>query len=328
MDSNKALEKKIPVLIITGFLGAGKTTFVNRLIRTHRHLKMALVENEFGEVSIDTDLITGMRTEKIYDLSNGCICCSIFDEFSLTLIELANSADNLDFLLIETTGVADLSRVIRPFYAEEELKARFSLQGSICLVDALNFEEQLKGNEQQMQIILSDLLLVNKTNGVNPAVLDEIDRRLTAYNASSKIIHTSFSELADFSLETFEENVHGQLEQKLSGNFRFRITESKKYTTFTHRFYGEVNLDRFKYWFNYFAAINQLDVFRVKGILFPEGQPDKIVVQAVGGAVSYTEGSIIMPGEEPVNTIVFIGKSIDADRIADELQRYLNEDAT
>ncbi len=316
---------KIPVLIITGFLGAGKTTFINRLIHMHKHLKLALVENEFGEVSIDHDLIVGMRTEKVYDLSNGCICCSIFDEFSLTLIELANSSDNIDFLLIETTGVADLSRVIRPFYAEGQLKEHFSLQGSICLIDALNFDEQLKGTEQQMQVILSDLLLVNKTEGVDPKVLPGIDRRLTVYNSSAKIIHTSFSELADFSLETFEEKVHGQLEQKLSGNFMFRVTESKRYTTFTHRFYGPVNLDRFQYWFNYFVAINQLDVYRVKGILFPEGQPDKVIVQAVGGAVSYTEGSIITPGEEPINTIVFIGKSIDADRIADELERYLHE---
>jgi len=315
--------KKIPVLIVTGFLGAGKTTFINRLIHSHRHLKLALVENEFGATSIDQDLIVGMQTENIFDLSNGCICCSISNEFSLALLDLAGKAGEIDYLLIETTGVADLSNVIRPFYAEDSLRERFLLMGSVCLVDALNFEEQLKGTEQQMQVILSDLLLINKSADADEPVLNGLERRLSAYNNSAKMIRTNFSGPDDFQLETFGEDVRGLLEQKLSRPVLFRVTESSKYITFTHRFQGTVNLERFQYWFNYFAAINQLDIYRVKGILFPEDRPDKVIVQAVGGAVSYSGGSMIMPREEPVNTLVFIGRSLDAGRIVSELDHYL-----
>ncbi|WP_372773459.1 GTP-binding protein [Mangrovibacterium sp.] len=315
--------KKIQVVLVTGFLGAGKTTFINEVIKNHQHLKLALVENEFGEKSIDQDLIIGMRAENIFDLSNGCICCTISNEFSLTLLDLADKAGELDFLLIETTGIADLSNVIRPFYDEEDLKARFELQGSICLVDALNFEDQLAGNEQQMQVILSDLLIVNKTSGIDAKALSLLERQLLAYNGSALIEWTNFGLLKEFSLAEFSDKVRGQLEQKLQQPVMFRLVESKKYSTFTHQFPGFINLDRFKYWFNYYAAINRSEIYRIKGILNADGSPFKTIVQSVGGAVSYTDGSFVEPGEEPVNTLVFIGRDIDHERVVHELMHYL-----
>ncbi len=312
--------------MITGFLGAGKTTFINEIIKSHRHLKLALVENEFGETSIDQDLIVGMRSENIFDLSNGCICCSISNEFSLALIELAEKAGEIDYLLIETTGVANLSNVVRPFYADEELKERFSLQGSICLVDAVNYEEQLKGTDQQMQIILSDLLIINKTSEIAIERLPVIERQLLAYNSSAAVQKTDYARLDDFQIEYFGEFVQGRLEKKMAEPLIFRLIESQKFTTFTHKFKGSVNLKRFQYWFNYFVAINQLQIYRIKGILYPEDQPEKVIVQSVGGAASYETGSFIAVGEEKVNTLVFIGVGIDNERIAYELERYLSDD--
>ncbi|MGD9931639.1 MAG: GTP-binding protein [Mangrovibacterium sp.] len=318
---------KIPVVLVTGFLGAGKTTFINEIIKSHRHLKLALVENEFGATSVDQDLIVGMRSENIFDLSNGCICCSISNEFSLTLLDLANKAGEIDYLLIETTGVANLSNVVSPFYSDEDLKARFNLLGSICLVDALNAEQQLQGAEQQMQVILSDLLLINKTAEVDEKTLADLERRLLAFNSHATILQTNFSRLIDFQLETFAETLQSRLEQKLVQPVMFRVVETKKYTTFTHQFRGEINLARFQYWFNYFAAINQLHIYRVKGILYPKGLPEKVIVQSVGGAVSYEAGSFISPMEEKMNTLVFIGNGIDNERIASELDRYLNHNS-
>ena len=312
--------------MITGFLGAGKTTFINEIIKSHRHLKLALVENEFGETSIDKDLIVGMRSENIFDLSNGCICCSISNEFSLALIELAEKAGEIDYLLIETTGVANLSNVVRPFYADEELKERFSLQGSICLIDAVNYEEQLKGADQQMQIILSDLLIINKTSEIAKDRLPVIERQLLTYNSSAAVQKADFARLDDFQIEYFAELVQGRLEKKMGEPVMFRLIESPKFTTFTHQFKGSVNLKRFQYWFNYFVAINQLQIYRIKGILYPEDQPEKVIVQSVGGAASYESGSYIGVGEEKVNTLVFIGKDMDNERIAYELERYLSDD--
>ena len=316
--------EKIRVILVTGFLGAGKTTFINEVIKKHQHLKLALVENEFGEKSIDQDLIIGMRADNIFDLSNGCICCTISNEFSLTLLDLADKAGELDFLLIETTGIADLSNVIRPFYDDEDLRERYELQGSVCLVDARNFEEQLAGNEQQMQVILSDLLIVNKTDEIDAKALPVLERQLLAYNGSALVERTNFGLLEDFSLSEFSERVKGKLEQKLSQPVMFRVVESKKYSTFTHQFPGFINFERFRYWFNYYAAINQREIYRIKGILNTQDSPCKTIVQAVGGAVSYAEGSFLEPGEEPVNTLVFIGKDIDHERVVYELMHYLD----
>ena len=105
----------------------------------------------------------------------------------MTLLDLANKAGELDYLLIETTGIADLANVIRPFYDDEDLKERFELQGSICLIDAQHSDEQLAANEQQMQVILSDLLIINKTGGIDAKSLLMLERQLLAYNSSALI---------------------------------------------------------------------------------------------------------------------------------------------
>ena len=317
--------KKIPVILVTGFLGAGKTTFINEVIHNHQHLKLALVENEFGQQSIDQDLIVGMRSENIFDLSNGCICCSISNEFSLTLLDLADKAGEIDYLLIETTGIADLANVIKPFYQDQELKEIYTLAGSICLVDAQNYAAQMTEREQQMQVILSDLLLINKMDTVLEKEAAEISQNLSRWNGTAKVEQASFGKLP-FNLEEFATEVQGKIEQKLAEPVMFRLVESKRYTTFTHEFSGNIKLDRFKYWFDYFAAINQQEIYRIKGILFAQDHPNKIIVHSVGGATSYVDGSMIMPGESPNNRLVFIGKEIDFERIGYELNKYLTED--
>ena len=320
------MKRKIPAVLVTGFLGAGKTTFLNEVIREHQHLKMALVENEFGQQSIDQDLIVGMQSENVFDLSNGCICCSISNEFSLTLLELTSKAGEIDSILVETTGIADLSNVIKPFYEDRELKEQYTLAGSVCLVDAANFDQQMSEREQQMQVILSDLLIINKAELVSEEELKAIEKKLTAWNGTAKIIHSSFGKVANFRLEAFSESVQGKLEKKMAEPVMFRLIKSKKYTTFTHEFPGTISISRFKYWFDYFAAINQREIYRIKGILFSEDSPNKVVVQSVGGATSYSEGSLIVPGETPNNRLVFIGKEIDFERIGYELDRYLTKD--
>lgn len=319
-------KRKIPVLIVTGFLGAGKTTFINHIIQSHRNLKLALIENEFGEVSVDSELVTGIDGNQIFELSNGCICCTITNEFSLALTDLANKLPEIDMMLIETSGVADLSKVISPFYSDSSLKENYTLTGSVCIVDALHFEKFINLPAQQMQIVHSDYIVVNKTEGLSTEELEGIKKSIQAFNSTAKTESTNFAKTSEFRLETLESDIQEKIEKKLAAPVMFRVIESPRFTTFTHRFAGEINLDRFKYWFNYFASINQLDIYRIKGILYPSGEASKTIVQSVGGAVSYTEGSFISPSEEKNNTLVFIGKSIDFDRIVYELESYLSED--
>ena len=117
-------EGKIPVTIITGFLGAGKTTFINKLLKKESATQFALVENEFGEVAIDSKLIKGIDTSQLFELKQGCICCTITDEYELVLLELAERFPEVVHLLIETTGVAEPAPVIRPFFVDEDLNLK------------------------------------------------------------------------------------------------------------------------------------------------------------------------------------------------------------
>ncbi len=318
--------RKISVLIVTGFLGAGKTTFINHLIQVNRSKKLALLENEFGEESVDTSLITGIDGNRIFELSNGCICCSITNEFSVALTELSNQLAEIDCLLIETSGVADLSQVIRPFLSDRMLNDRYRLIGSVCVVDAVNYEKMIELPAQQMQLIHSDYVLINKSEEVSAGKIESIRRSITAFNSSAHIETTSFAQTCDFSLDTLDADIQEKLEKKLSAPVMFRVVEMTRFSTFTHRFAGRINLEKFRYWFDYFAAINQTDIYRIKGILFADKEVSKTIVQSVGGSTRYSEGSIIRPGEEIENTLVFIGRNIDFSRIVLELEDYLTED--
>lgn len=319
-------KRKIPVLIITGFLGAGKTTFINHLIQTNGNKKLALLENEFGEVSVDSSLVTGIDGNRIFELSNGCICCSITNEFSLALTELSGQLADVDYLLIETSGVADLSQVIRPFLSDRMLNDRYQLVGSVCVVDAVNYSRMIELPPQQMQLIHSDYVLINKSEDATSEQIESVKRSISAFNSSAQTEITAFAQTREFSLDTLDVDIQEKLEKKLGAPVMFRLVEMTRFTTYTHRFSGRVNLNKFKYWFDYFAAINQTDIYRIKGILFPENDATKTIVQSVGGATRYSEGSIIRPGEEVQNTLVFIGKNIDFDRIAYELEDYLTEE--
>ena len=160
-------QQKIAVTVITGFLGAGKTTCINQLLRTHTGIQFALVENEFGDVAIDTKLIKGVDASQMFELKEGCICCTIADEFELVLQELAERFPHVEHLLIETTGVADPAPVIRPFFRDEKLKEIYRYNGTICLVDALNFEKQPEQEIALKQMAIADLILVNKSDDIS-----------------------------------------------------------------------------------------------------------------------------------------------------------------
>ena len=153
---------KIPVTIVTGFLGAGKTTFINWLLQNKHGLQFALVENEFGEVAIDTKLIKGVEASQMFELKQGCICCTITDEYELVLQELAEKFPHVDHLLIETTGIADPAPVIQPFFRDKNLKELYCYNGTICLLDAQNFDTQPKQEISLKQIAVADLVLISK----------------------------------------------------------------------------------------------------------------------------------------------------------------------
>jgi G3E family GTPase len=160
---------KISVTVITGFLGAGKTTFINRIIKSNPETQFALVENEFGDVSIDTQLIKGVDATRLFELKDGCICCTITNEYEGILKELAERFPHVEHLLIETTGIADPVSVIRPFFRDDQLKELYRFNRSICLVDTLNFEDQPDKEIALKQLAVADEILLTKTENFSEA---------------------------------------------------------------------------------------------------------------------------------------------------------------
>ena len=130
---------KIPVTIITGFLGAGKTTLINNLIKKHPDKKFAIIENEFGEIGLDGSFIIG-ADENIFELSNGCICCSLNTDFYELINKLQTGGYDFNHLLIETTGIADPTSIVNAFLSDYEIIERFTIDSVICLADAVNIE--------------------------------------------------------------------------------------------------------------------------------------------------------------------------------------------
>jgi G3E family GTPase len=192
------MSARIPVTVLTGFLGAGKTTLVNRILSENHGKRIAVIENEFGEVGVDHELVIG-ADEEIFETSNGCICCTVRGDLIRILGQLRKRRDRFDSILIETTGLADPGPVAQTFFIDDDLKEHFSLDAIVTLVDAHHVEQQLRDSPIAMeQIAFADVLLLNKIDLVAAADLEAIERRLRAINATATMIQ---SRQADVPLE-------------------------------------------------------------------------------------------------------------------------------
>ncbi|HEY1725234.1 MAG TPA: GTP-binding protein [Steroidobacteraceae bacterium] len=189
---------RIPVTVLTGFLGAGKTTLVNRILSENHGKRIAVIENEFGEVGVDHELVIGAE-EEIFETSNGCICCTVRGDLIRILTQLRKRRDRFDAVLIETTGLADPGPVAQTFFIDEELKEHYALDAIVTLVDARHVEQALKESAAAVeQIAFADVVLLNKIDLVERAALERIEQRVRSISATAVIIH---SRKADVPLE-------------------------------------------------------------------------------------------------------------------------------
>lgn len=293
-------KNKIPVTIITGFLGAGKTTFINFLLKTNPDIQFALVENEFGAVPIDTKLIKGVDASQMFELKQGCICCTISDEYELVLKELAERFPNVDHLLIETTGIADPAPVIQPFFADEDLKELYEYNGAICLVDALNFENLPEEEMAYKQLNVADLILLNKTENLDEKQQEELAAKMNQLAPLAKIHSTSFGEAKELNLMKLKQHSF-HLYSFLSYKSNHALVQTK-----TLSFSSPLNRADFLYWLEYSLDIYKSKIYRCKGVVCFQNEPFEYILQGVGGRFELEEGDLIM--ETPVSHIVFIGK--------------------
>ena len=177
----------VPVTILTGFLGAGKTTLLNRILSENHGKRIAVIENEYGEVGIDQALVIE-ADEEIFEMSNGCICCTVRGDLIRVLSNLKKRRDKFDYVLVETTGLADPGPVAQTFFMDDEIREEYALDGIVTLVDARHIHQQLgRSDESTEQIAFADVILLNKTDLATPTELDELEARLREMNRMAKI---------------------------------------------------------------------------------------------------------------------------------------------
>lgn len=184
------MSERVPVTVLTGFLGAGKTTLVNRILSEQHGKRIAVIENEFGEVGVDHELVIGAE-EEIFETSNGCICCTVRGDLIRILKQLRKRRDRFDAILIETTGLADPGPVAQTFFLEEDLKPFFSLDAIVTLVDARHLEQELEQSAvTREQIAFADIVLINKIDLVDSTTLARIEQRVQGINGTARIVRT------------------------------------------------------------------------------------------------------------------------------------------
>ena len=194
-----SIKDKVPVTILTGFLGSGKTTLLNRILSEEHGKRIAVIENEYGEVGIDQGLVIN-ADEEVFEMSNGCICCTVRGDLIRVLGNLMKRRDKFDYVLVETTGLADPGPVAQTFFMDEEISSEFTLDGIVTLVDAAHIDQQLgRSDESSEQVAFADVLVLNKTDLVSDDALDTLESRLRDMNRMTRIIR---AENAQVPIET------------------------------------------------------------------------------------------------------------------------------
>ena len=182
--------EKIPVTVLTGYLGAGKTTLLNRILTEPHGKRYAVIVNEFGEIGIDNDLVVG-ADEEVFEMNNGCICCTVRGDLIRILGNLMKRRDKFDYILVETTGMADPGPVAQTFYMDDEIQGKTRLDGIVTLVDTKHVHRHWDSDEVQTQIAFADVILLNKTDLVTADELDALERRVRGMNAAAKVYRTA-----------------------------------------------------------------------------------------------------------------------------------------
>ena len=311
-------DTRIPATVVTGFLGSGKTTLINRILREQHGRKLAVIVNEFGEISIDGQLVIHDADAQLVEFNNGCLCCTVRGDLVETLGRLQERAGTLDGILIETTGLADPAPVASTFFAADEVKAGIRLDAFVTVVDAVNLERNLEqSNEAVEQVAFSDIVLINKMDLVSSKQMDAVERRVRHLNPMAKIFHTANSEIdlaAILDVNAFD------LVQKLEVDPEFLGDHEHEHDanigSFVLTEHSPVDVNRLMTWMGVVALARGDDLYRTKGIFYAQGFAERLVFQSVRMLTTLRRDRPWEPDETRVTQFVVIGKNLDREEFA------------
>jgi G3E family GTPase len=300
INTEKSASKKIvSVFIITGFLGSGKTTLLNNLLSQFEKENNFIIENEFGQVNIDKNLVTG-NYEKVYEITNGCLCCNLDSDLYSALDQIARLEHMPDNLFIETTGIADAGN-LSAIFQEEFVKEIFNLRKIICMVDVEVIEDFLsKTSEAARQIIASDLVILNKSNNVDPKYLGQVGEMVSELNPYA---HTIFS--PDGTLEIARLSEPNPTKPLFSIDIRPEKTQSHDISTVFYESEGEFDVEKLEILLRTSLYIYYQDIYRIKGYV-KNGDGKVFLLQSAGKTLSITKTTEMIEK----SYLVFIGRKL------------------
>jgi G3E family GTPase len=341
------MSDKTPVTVLTGYLGAGKTTLLNRILSEPHGKKYAVIVNEFGEIGIDNDLIVN-ADEEVFEMNNGCICCTVRGDLIRIIEGLMRRKGKFDAIIVETTGLADPAPVAQTFFVDEEVGKKTRLDAVVTVADAKWLKDRLKdAPEAKNQIAFADVILLNKTDLVDEADLQEVEARIRGINPYAKLHRTQRSAIAldevldrkafdlDRILDIEPDFLHGQEhgydhdhahdhghhhdhdhhhghDHHHHGVKHYHDEDMQSLSLKTEQ---PLNPDKFFPWIQKLVAEDGPAILRSKGILAFKDDPDRFVFQGVHMILDGDHQRPWKDEEKRESRIVFIGKKLPEEKI-------------